>query len=271
MAKTAFLLGQRLSLSGDPSDAYYRDIAEGGNLTDNTHLCASRLVSGRSFTCLDVGANIGVFTLALARLCPGGRIFAFEPSPSTFRFLSENINSHACTTVVAVPLALADHDGKVLFHDVSFFEAGSFTVPDGSPLTSEVIGSDLRSVACEKLDTFVQRAGLKRVDFIKIDVEGSELSVLEGAGETLTHFHPLVMLEFNSFALSVFRDITASRFLRTLKEIFPRLFLIGRTDGHLSPLKTEKDFYLLLQENLTKGCVDNLLGAWHDSALENDW
>ena len=79
------------------------------------------------------------------------------------------------------PLALADHDAEVLFHDIPFFEGGSFTVPDGSSLTAEVIGSNLRSVACEKLDTFVERTGLAAVDFIKIDVEGSELNVFQGA------------------------------------------------------------------------------------------
>ena len=78
------------------------------------------------------------------------------------------------------------------------------------------------------------------------------------------------MLEFNSFALSVFRDLTAGRFLRTLRRIFRHLFLIARTDGTLSPLQTEKDLHSLLHENLTKGCVDNLLGAWHDVVGENN-
>lgn len=94
-------------------------------------------MAGRSFTRLNAGANIGIFPLALAHLSHSGRIIAFEPSPATFRFLSKNVSNHSGTNFFLMPLAVAEHEGELLFHNVPFFEAGSSIVPDGSPLTTE--------------------------------------------------------------------------------------------------------------------------------------
>jgi FkbM family methyltransferase len=262
VSKSVRLLGEATELAGDPSDAYFRAIVGGADITDNTHRCAASLLSGRSLTCLDVGANIGIFTIALSRLCPAGRVMAFEPSPRTFQFLTENIRRNRRRNVQPAQTALAGHDGDLSFHDVPFFEAGSFTVPPDSPLTADVIGSNLLRISCARLDTVLENTGPEHIDFIKIDVEGSELEVLRGAGRTLARCRPAVMLEFNSFALSAFQDITANRFLRTLRDTFPRLFLIARSDGQLRPLETEREFYELVHSNLTNGCVDNLLGTF---------
>jgi FkbM family methyltransferase len=267
-SKTVTLLGRRLTLSGDPAEAYFRCFADGADITDNTHRCAARLLSRPDLVCVDVGANIGVFTMALASLCPTGQVYAFEPCAEAHPHFAANMARNGFGSVALLPTALGDHDGEIGFHAMTFFTAGSFASADGASWSREALGSELRRVPCERLDSFAARAGLTELHFVKIDVEGNELAVLHGARATLERFHPLVLLEFNSFALSAFQDLTAGRFLRALRDIFPLLYRLDRSDGRLHPLATEKDLYTLLHDNLTQGCVDNLLGAWDNRLLE---
>ena len=147
---------------------------------------------------LDVGANQGELTLVAARRAPHGRVIAFEPIPQWFALLSENVRLNGLEHVTLVPVALSSredtlemftsddvclhasfHEGLSTFHRTTYRDVpvGRFpTVP---------------------LDLYSQREGLTRVDMIKIDVEGAERAVLEGARATLDRLRPTLILELN--------------------------------------------------------------------------
>ena len=126
-------------------------------------------------TVLDVGAYVGMFTvMAALEVWYGGKVFAIEPSYSNNEFLRRNVGSMAGVT--RVPVALGASTGY-----------GRLTSTDASPChqVTQRQDKDTEEVRIETMDDMVARLEIDKVDFIKIDVEGSELKVLQGATNTL--------------------------------------------------------------------------------------
>jgi FkbM family methyltransferase len=261
--KTVRLYGRQLTVSGSEKDDYYRQLADGGDLTDPV-LVAARAHLSDDATCLDVGANIGLYSLALSAVAPEGRIYAFEPSPSAFSHLQENVRANGIGQVETTQVAVSDRVGSVTFHDFSFFSAGSFSSDEGSLLSTDSYGSSAFQAATTTLDTFVAERGIGRVDVIKIDVEGAELGVLEGAAEVLAKHQPVVLLEFNSFGFTIHQSVLPQVALARLKEIFPFVFVMDRVDGSLSRLETPHEDYEFLYDNGIHGPADNLICTFTD-------
>jgi FkbM family methyltransferase len=122
----------------------------------------------------DVGAHVGLYTLAMAqKVTSSGRVYAFEPSSVTFDVLERNISINDQASIVeAFQCAVGNVDGTVYFES-------------GSDLESHIVPNvGLGSVVnCTRLDTVFAR---KRLDILKIDVEGYELEVLRGAQSLLS-------------------------------------------------------------------------------------
>ncbi|HTU34325.1 MAG TPA: FkbM family methyltransferase [Candidatus Acidoferrum sp.] len=142
---------------------------------------------------IDVGAHGGFFALLLARLVgPLGKVIAFEPLPANFRILQHNIGMNALENVIAEPLAVSGYSGEL-----------AFEVPpeDSSLLAGPFADTDERcavSVRCVALDEYCARKQL-RPGFIKVDVEGAETDVLDGAERIIREFHPAMMIELHEF------------------------------------------------------------------------
>ncbi|MEX0790133.1 MAG: FkbM family methyltransferase, partial [Actinomycetota bacterium] len=261
LTKRIGLVGRQFTVSGSPKDDYFRGLPEGSY--NDPVLTGLLPYIGDEAVCIDVGANIGLYSLALSVLAPGGRIYAFEPSRDAFNYLQENLAQNRAANVAASQLALGNSTGSVRFHEIPFFTAGSFTVDESCFLTSEILGSTFFEAPCTTLDEFVRSEGLDRLDLVKIDVEGGEMSVIEGALQTIEQHHPLVVLEFSSFALTLNQSILPQVALERLNQIFPYIFVIGRTDGLLRRVSTGNETYDFLYDNGIHGPVDNLL-CCHD-------
>lgn len=140
--------------------------------------------------CLDVGANVGFYTLKFAWwVGPTGRVAAFEPNPAMAARVEENLRLNAFEHVDVVRKAVHDTVGRLRFH------------VSANPLYSSVNAvadaQQVLDVEAITLDAYVAAAGWPRVDAIKIDVEGHDCHVLLGAGEVLTRYRPLVTLEYD--------------------------------------------------------------------------
>ena len=270
MPKTLQLFQRKFTVAGSDSDDYYRAFQSGGNVTDSV-LLAIRPFVGDDAVCLDVGANIGLYSLALASVASRGKVYAFEPSPATFDYLRRNVEDNGLANVESFKLAVGDQaEGTVHFHDIPFFSAGSFAAEDGSFLTSEVLGSNYFEAPATTLDAFVAENGIDRVDLIKIDVEGAELSVLEGATETLSSMQPKVALEFNSFGFTLHQGILPQDALARIRAIFPYVYVMHRGDGSLGLLTAELT-YAFLYDNGIRGPVDNLLCSFQDLGIRRSY
>lgn len=144
-------------------------------------------------TFVDVGANIGLYTLKAARLSgPQGRVLAAEPGRAAREQLNANIALNAFPHVAVIGSALSDAEGEATLHHVDKGnDPQAFSLlPDGTEKSGE-------TVPVTTLDNAVAGAGLARVDCIKIDVEGFEAHVIRGAGETLARWHPTIVFEVN--------------------------------------------------------------------------
>lgn len=144
-------------------------------------------------TCLDIGANIGAISLALAKqVGHQGRVYAFEPSPRIFPYLKKNTLKHP--QIKSLETALSSKKGKAVFYQAPEHKFGMGTL-------SALEGWVPAEVKTDTLDGFCQAAGMGRVDFIKIDVEGHEADVFRGARETLLKNHQIIIvLEFSDWA-----------------------------------------------------------------------
>jgi FkbM family methyltransferase len=135
---------------------------------------------------LDVGANIGIHTLAIAHhLSKGGAVVAFEPHPVNHRLLIHNLKQNHLHHVVAERLGLAETATTLI--GTGSADSGNWSLASQGDYRFEV-----RLV---RLDDYLHDHPLPRLDLMKLDVEGAELRVLRGARQTIKRFRPLIVFE----------------------------------------------------------------------------
>lgn len=140
-------------------------------------------------TIIDVGANIGWYTINIARMRPKAHVHALEPIPKTFSYLKKNIALNNIVNVSLYNFGFSDRSGFFTF----------YCYPEGlgnASLTNLSGREHTEKVECKvmRLDDFVRERGLT-VDFIKCDVEGAELFVFRGAVKTIAKHKPAVFSE----------------------------------------------------------------------------
>ena len=152
----------------------------GGYEPEKMHLAASLLHPGD--VAFDIGANVGIYTLLFSDVVgPTGRVVAFEPSPGNVGYLRRALSLNVVTNVSVIAAAVSRASGKTMF-DLGADSSTGRISPQGA-LEIDTIG----------LDDFVARENC-RPSLIKIDVEGAEVEVLEGASTTLRNFTPSLLI-----------------------------------------------------------------------------
>jgi FkbM family methyltransferase len=154
---------------------------------------AFRKVVRAGSTVLDVGANVGAYTLLFAQWAgPAGRVIAFEPAPASIAGLRRQLHLNGLTgRVEVVAAAVGDAVGSASFECDGASGANA--------LATSPRGAHTITVATTTIDAFCAERGV-RPDVIKIDVEGSELDVLRGARRTLQATSIEVFIEFHPSA-----------------------------------------------------------------------
>ncbi len=164
---------------------------------------------------LDIGANIGEYSIFAAKRLTQGKVVAFEPVPTLRKMLDENIELNQFTNVIVKPFGLSDEVGSFPIYFVGENEnEGQATFFPGLHSNQRSVVADLK-----KLDDVWSHLSLDRLDFIKMDIEGSELKALQGGRATLTRFRPLVMLEVSevTYQAAGYSLKGVSDFFETLK------------------------------------------------------
>jgi FkbM family methyltransferase len=145
------------------------------------------LMKGQTF--IDVGGNKGDFALLAARLTgETGKVLCFEPEPSNCHWIRQSAKLNGYVHIDVREVALSDFDGTAQLHLGR--QSGSHTLLSNQP------GRDVGviTVRTTTLDSILQTLSVARVDVMKIDVEGAELSVLAGARQTLLANPGIVLL-----------------------------------------------------------------------------
>lgn len=177
------------------------------------------------FICLDIGANLGTISLALSYLAPQGKVYAFEPSNVNYAYLVKTIAENQIDNIEPLHLGVFDRNGTIHFHEDERGGGWSFI-----PQDEMVIAKSNQHINCVRLDDWVEMNMIPRVDLIKIDVEGSEVIVLEHAINTLRKWNPDLIVEFN---LESMRDNFNRHPLVLyvlLEKLFSHIYLLKRDD-----------------------------------------
>jgi FkbM family methyltransferase len=206
---------------------------------------------------IDVGANIGFTSIAFSTFCPNGKIAAVEPVPRTFDLLEKNLSAAGTTNVARFNFALGARAGELKMQGNPDFLAGSF-VADKFSINDNI--HFVNTVPVYPLDEAFETMGLARVDAIKVDVEGFELDVFEGARRTLDTFKPLVFMEMNHWCLSMFRRMTIPEFRERLLSIFPYVYAIHGLEA--CDMRLENEAYHVAHEHLTQSKFSNLIAGF---------
>jgi FkbM family methyltransferase len=166
---------------------------------------------------VDVGANQGELTLVAARRARRGRVVSFEPVPQWHDRLAENVALNRFANVTLVRAGVSDHEGTAeMFTSHDTKAQASFNEGLSSFQRSGYRDTSVGTFPLVTLDAWASRETLARLDLLKIDTEGSERAVLEGASATLERFHPMLLLELNqeTFGAAGYTGETLAGWLR---------------------------------------------------------
>jgi FkbM family methyltransferase len=144
-------------------------------------------------TYVDIGAHIGIHALAMAkrlRELGGGSVIAFEPARDTAEVLRAGARRNGLSNVTVVDIALDHQEGHVVLRSGT----REFHKADAAVRSLHGSGAPIHQVRTAAFDAWAQRSGiLRKVDVVKIDVEGSELSVLRGMANSIRRYRPRVI------------------------------------------------------------------------------
>jgi FkbM family methyltransferase len=163
-------------------------------------LDARRQHFGDGVNVLDIGANIGVFTVEWAKHMTGwGRILAFEAQERIFHALAGNVAINNCFNARPFWAAVGSRQGVLHIPVPNYFVPGSFgSLELRKSERNEDIGQPIDYRQDRLVDVTVvtvDMLGLDRLDLMKVDVEGMEMEVLEGARQTIGRHHPVLAIE----------------------------------------------------------------------------
>lgn len=192
-------------------------------------------------TFVDIGANIGIYTCVLANhVGSTGSVIAFEPMPENLTQLYENIALNRFSNIEVQELALSNSSGSLDLYLPSDHQQGS------SGCTQVWNPGGWVSVGTTPVTTLDLVFQKERLDFIKIDTEGHELKILEGAKSTIERFRPFLLCEISeenrNLVLDLFKSWNYAIFSVT-------------SDGFLSESIASSgwiDVFLIPQEKLPK-------------------
>jgi FkbM family methyltransferase len=210
---------------------YEVDLAEGielslylfgkfqSHITDNSFLKIKE-----DFTIIDIGANVGLMTLQFAKLVPKGNVYSFEPTFYALERLKKNLDlnpklAERVTVINSFVSEKSDTNPNIVAYS-SWKVNGERGESDhpvhlGTPKNSEGVPSI-------SLNDFVEKQGLQRIDFIKIDTDGHEYEVFKGAARAIAKLKPVIIFEIGLYVMDE-KNISFDFYYNYFKDLNYRL------------------------------------------------
>jgi FkbM family methyltransferase len=137
---------------------------------------------------IDIGANTGIYSILAAGLLPHGTVISYEPFPLMSNYLLQNVIHNQLGNVRVRTFGISNENGSRKF----FMNRGRPNSFSFSINVDDALGIELFT---QKLDDAIRMEGLQRVDYIKIDAEGEEEKVIEGAADIISKYRPIIQAE----------------------------------------------------------------------------
>jgi FkbM family methyltransferase len=170
-----------------------------------SEMCGLRTVVRPGSVCIDVGSAADLYTTVLSRLAgPAGQVHSIEPLPFAHLLWTRLLNARQACNVRHHCLALGAEAGtgpmSVPVGRYGLVTGRSYLMRQsgGPDSNAEFAGQVPVIVTVDKLDDFCAREAVSRIDFIKVDVEGAELQVLEGGREVIEKHRPATLIEIEA-------------------------------------------------------------------------
>jgi len=180
---------------------------------------------------LDIGANIGYFTMLSASLVgSSGSVTAIEPNPESAKLMEASRRANSFDNVSVLQVAAGREMGLLVLHG-NYSNAMTSAAPDEA---SELVRST--TVPSFKVDDLIPKS--KKIDFVKIDVEGAEYNALRGASELIRRCHPTIVSEFSPQTMPGISGVDGRQYLRFLLDFGYKISVI-EMDGTLTACGTD--------------------------------
>ena len=152
---------------------------------------------------IDIGANVGFFSVLFGKtLGSNSRVLSVEPTPGALKNLKSNLERNGIGNSIVFEGALSKETGELEFNQVVGHEEYS-SIQNIAHQNALGFETETIKVKCETLDSLVEKHGLQP-GFIKMDVEGAEWEVIQGAKETLEKYKPSILTELDDQLLRGF-------------------------------------------------------------------
>ena len=185
-------------------------------------------------TVVDVGANVGFHTMAMARLVgPSGRVLAFEPNSENCRLILKTLSANSVSNVELLPVALGERRGWSHFTSHVGSNGGAIRSSDGHYVDGA--GPVVASWPLDELN-------LVRVGLIKLDVEGAEGLVVRGGAKTIRQSRPVIITELSRDMLGRVSEVDPLGYLSWYAGLGYRIHVIDKASpGAVSPARTPRE------------------------------
>ena len=154
-------------------------------------------LSTPGFKFIDIGANIGLYSLFVAQKLGSSIVYAYEPSTREYKTMLDNIiflNSHLFGKIVLSKMACSCDEGLHQMNIAEDFDRGSNSLGEFYYENTKLKTTE--AVMCTTLDRQLEHVSLSPLDIIKLDTDGHEFDVLIGARKTINSGHPILLIEY---------------------------------------------------------------------------
>lgn len=183
---------------------------------------------------IDIGVNIGATLLNFAKICPGGSVIGFEPDAKNLLKAEKNLRLNAFENVKIIRKGLGAEAAKVKLFKVNQANQGMNRILNEADLEGDF---EFEEIEIVRFDDFAKENSFERIDLIKIDVEGYEMKVLQGAEESLTKYSPVLFIELDDDNLKAQNDSAQALIL-----FLERLGYEIRRADNKRPVSSSDDF-----------------------------
>lgn len=203
----------------------------------------------------DIGANIGMTAILFSELA--NKVYAFEPSPTTFSILKNNLDLAETSNVEAHNIGFGNHQETLTITFAANNRSGGFVSDKIQPSSGHIT----ENISIDTFDSWFTQ-DIPKPTFLKIDVEGFEQNVIKGGQQFIARHRPTAVMEMNHFCLDVLQRITIPDFLDFMRSVFPNLIAVDTDNSVVADLHVKDEAYMVMHEHVVRNRLPNIVGSF---------